>query len=99
MQRISSTEFGLNSNGYVFSDELFIFHITEYCVIPEELIIDNVLEVSCFRKSSRYINSSCHIKFVLFTVYQSIYLLKSVKITKSFIFKNPHKIQKIISAW
>lgn len=69
----SRTEFELNSNSYVFSDELFIFHIAEYCVIPEELITDNGLEVIYFRKSSRYINSSCHIKFMLFTVYQSIF--------------------------
>lgn len=69
----SGTEFELNSNGYVFSDGLFIFHIAEYCVIPEELITDNGLEVIYFRKSSRYIYSSYHIKFILFTVYQSIF--------------------------
>lgn len=58
----------------IISDlELFIFHIAEYCVIPEELIADKGLEVIYFRKSSRYINSRCHIKFVLFRVYQSIF--------------------------
>lgn len=45
----SSAELELNSNGYVFLDELFIFYIAEYSVIPEELIIDNGLEVIYFR--------------------------------------------------
>jgi len=69
----SSTEFELNSTGYVFSAELFIFPIAEYCVIPEELMADNRLEVIYFGKFSRCIYSSCHIKFILFTVYQSIF--------------------------
>lgn len=34
----SNTEFELKSNVHIFLDELFIFHIAEYCVIPEELI-------------------------------------------------------------
>lgn len=45
----SNAELELNSNGYVFLDELFIFYIAEYSVIPEELIIDNGLEVIYFR--------------------------------------------------
>lgn len=61
----------------IISDsELLIFHIAECCMIPEELITDKELEVIYFRKTSRYINSRCHIKFVLFTVYQ--YIFKSL---------------------
>lgn len=77
----SNTEFELKSNVHIFLDELFIFHIAEYCVIPEELIkhgSNNKLKVirlrsNIFHISSRYISSSHYIKFLLFTVYQSIF--------------------------
>lgn len=67
----SSTEFELNSDGYVFSDELFILHIAEYCVIPEELILDNQLGVIYFRKSS----SQFKLPYQIHTIYSlSIHL-------------------------
>ena len=69
----SSAELQLNSNEYVFLDEFFIFYIAEYSAITEELITDNVLKVIYFRTSCRYINANHCIKFILFTVYQSIF--------------------------